>query len=189
MSTATRRQRLVHRQVRRRRSGGCPSCRRAPARTPGRARCRHPRRVWCWSMCRSPSRVTVRSIRRVAGEQLQHVVEEADAGRDRRPARAVEAEADRDVGLGGLARNARGTHGLSPSASGRRGLRRRLLATRVPGRHSCRTCARGSRGRPADVAAEGFGPRTSARRPTRLVIGRMSPTCEAPMAGSSTDDT
>ena len=39
----------------------------------------------------------------VAGYQLQHVVEEAQAGGDGRLARAVEVEFDRDVGLPGLA--------------------------------------------------------------------------------------
>ena len=39
----------------------------------------------------------------VAGEQVEHVVEEADAGAARAGAAAVEAEGERDVGLARLA--------------------------------------------------------------------------------------
>ena len=46
----------------------------------------------------------------VAGDLLEHVVEEADAGRDLGTAGAVEVDADRDVGLLGLALHVRATH-------------------------------------------------------------------------------
>ena len=71
----------------------------------------------------------------VAREKLQHMVEEADAGLDLGRTCAIEGEADRDVGLGRLARNARGAHGIvsvpQQPPSGCAG----LLATPVPGRH------------------------------------------------------
>ena len=47
----------------------------------------------------------------MAREQLEHVVEEADAGRDLGLAGAVEGQAHGDVGLGGAAADARGAHG------------------------------------------------------------------------------
>ena len=79
--------RAPRRAARRRgRSGRSPSCRRAPAAAPRRGRCPRPRRVWWASTCRSPLHRTSRSKRRVGGERRQHVVEEADPGRDLRPA-------------------------------------------------------------------------------------------------------
>ena len=47
----------------------------------------------------------------MAREKLQHVVEEADAGRDRGLAGAVERKAHGHVGLGGAAADARGRMG------------------------------------------------------------------------------
>src|SRR5205085_3939768 len=47
---------------------------------------------------------------RVARQQVEHVIEEADAGRNRRAAGAVEVDLDRDVGLLGLALYRRGAH-------------------------------------------------------------------------------
>ena len=48
----------------------------------------------------------------MAGEQVQHVVEEANAGRDRGRARAVEVDGHLDVGFLGLALDGRGAHGV-----------------------------------------------------------------------------
>jgi hypothetical protein len=48
----------------------------------------------------------------VAREQVEHVVVEADAGRARAGAGAVEPEGERDVGLGGLSRDLRGAGNL-----------------------------------------------------------------------------
>ena len=47
----------------------------------------------------------------VPREQLQHVVEEADAGRDLGLAGSVEMDRHGDIGLGGAAADARGAHG------------------------------------------------------------------------------
>ena len=52
----------------------------------------------------------------VARELLQHVVEEADAGRDLGLARAVEGDGDDDVGLLGLPRDLCCAHGGFPGA-------------------------------------------------------------------------
>ena len=48
---------------------------------------------------------------RMARQQVEHVVEEADAGRDRRRAGAVEIDLDLDVGLLGLALDRALAHG------------------------------------------------------------------------------
>ena len=49
----------------------------------------------------------------VAGDLLQHVVEEADAGGDFSRAGAVEVDGDRNVGFLGLARDRGAAHGGS----------------------------------------------------------------------------
>ena len=51
--------------------------------------------------------------KRVACELVEHVVEEADAGRDRTLARAIEGDGDGDRRFLGLARDGRGAHGAS----------------------------------------------------------------------------
>src|SRR6185369_6328556 len=51
----------------------------------------------------------------VAGELLQHVIQETDAGRDFRPAGAVEIDGNRDLGLLGLARHRSLPHRPNPS--------------------------------------------------------------------------
>ena len=48
---------------------------------------------------------------RMAGEEVEHMVEEADAGRDLGLAGAVESERHGDIGLVGAAADARGAHG------------------------------------------------------------------------------
>ena len=47
--------------------------------------------------------------RRMFGQEREHVVEEAHAGRDFRHARAVQFQFELDVGLGGFALNAGGS--------------------------------------------------------------------------------
>ena len=49
---------------------------------------------------------------RVARELLEHMIEEADAGRDLIGAGAVEVDLDRDVGFARLAVDRGGAHGL-----------------------------------------------------------------------------
>ena len=49
----------------------------------------------------------------MARELVEHVVEEADAGRDVRLAGAVEVDGDVDRGLVGFARNGAFAHGLA----------------------------------------------------------------------------
>jgi hypothetical protein len=46
-------------------------------------------------------------------QQIEHVIEEADAGRNRRAAAAVEIDLDLDVGVLGLALHGRFAHGKS----------------------------------------------------------------------------
>ena len=65
---------------RRGRSGRSRRGRRAPGRAPGRARCRCPRPCGGRRSRRSPVTATSRSSAAVAGQQVEHVVEEADAG-------------------------------------------------------------------------------------------------------------
>ena len=48
--------------------------------------------VWCWSTSRSPVGLQLQIEAAVLGEQLQHVVEEADAGRDLVAAAAFDLE-------------------------------------------------------------------------------------------------
>ena len=68
-------------------------------------------------MCRSPLAFERDVDQRMAGELLQHVVEEADAGRDVVGAGAVEIDGGRDLGLLGLARDGRlPLHEISPPA-------------------------------------------------------------------------
>ena len=75
------------------RSGRCRRGRRAPRRAPGRARCRCPRRCGARRSRRSPVDGDVEVEAAVAGEQVEHVVEEADAGRARARARGRRARA------------------------------------------------------------------------------------------------
>ena len=73
-------------------------------------------------MWRSPWARTVRSKHCVAGERGQHVVEEADAGRDIGRARAIEPEAQGDIGFRGGAGEIRGAgHPLALAGNGGRG--------------------------------------------------------------------
>ncbi len=82
---------------------------------------------------RSPVAFTARSNSAVAGERGQHVVEEADAGRDLGAAGSVEIERQLDRGLGGRAVDRRGAgHGRRTSSR----LRTRK-ATRRPMRAAC----------------------------------------------------
>ena len=53
----------------------------------------------------------------VAGDLVQHVVEEADAGLDPALAGAVEVDGDRDVGFLGFARDGGAAHGIVSLAS------------------------------------------------------------------------
>ena len=57
--------------------------------------------VWCEPVSRSPFRPDAQPETAVAAEQLEHMVEEADAGWDVDLA-AVEIEIDRDLGLARL---------------------------------------------------------------------------------------
>ena len=66
---------------------------------------------------------------RVPRQQVEHVVEEADAGRNGRTPGAVEIDFDLDVGFLGLALHGRFAHGICPSVarllSGVAGIRHR----------------------------------------------------------------
>ena len=57
--------------------------------------------VWWAPVSRSPLASTLQAEPAVAGEQVEHVVEEADAGRGARLP-PVEVERELDLGLGGL---------------------------------------------------------------------------------------
>ena len=59
--------------------------------------------VWCWSTSRSPLQLELEIEAAVAREQLEHVIEEANARRDLVLARAVDGERQRDLRLGGVA--------------------------------------------------------------------------------------
>ena len=119
----------------RRRTGGCPACRRAPRAAPGRARSRCPRR--CGGRrcgCRRRS-ATVRSTSECRANEIEHVVVEADAGRDVVAAGAVEVDLDEDLGLAGLPLDACGpgscrAPSISLSTSVRASLERRHLVGR-----------------------------------------------------------
>ncbi len=76
------------------RSAGCPACRRSPARRPGPARCRHPPRCGGRRYA-GPRCLHVEVEQGVAGQRGQHMVEEAHAGGQLRPAGAVQLEAER----------------------------------------------------------------------------------------------
>ena len=67
---------------------------------------------------------------RMPGELLQHMVEKADAGRDFGEARAVEIDADRDLGFLGLARDGAFAHEL-PGSAAVRGFLNRFQGNRV----------------------------------------------------------
>ena len=56
--------------------------------------------MWCWSTSRSPVGLDLQVERAVAREQLEHVIEEPDAGADLVPALALEAERQRDLRFG-----------------------------------------------------------------------------------------
>ena len=80
------------------RSGRCRRGRRAPGRAPGRCRSRRPRP--CGGRRCEGRRAPHGQIEAaVAGEQVEHVVEEPDAGVALAGAVAVERQADADVGL------------------------------------------------------------------------------------------
>ena len=66
--------------------------------------------VWCWSTCGSPVTFDGEVEQRVAGEEFEHMVEKADAGRDLGLAGAIEGD----------------RHGESVSA-----VRRLTLASRI----------------------------------------------------------
>ena len=70
-------------------------------------------------MCRSPLALTRDVDARVARQQVEHVVEEADAGRDRRRAGAVEIDRDLDVGFLGGPLHGRLAHLSSPARAAR----------------------------------------------------------------------
>src|SRR5215203_6156242 len=53
----------------------------------------------------------------VAGEQFQHVIEEADAGAHRIPALALEADRQRDLRFGGASIDYRTAHRISSIAA------------------------------------------------------------------------
>ena len=57
--------------------------------------------VWWAPVCRSPVARDVEIEAAVAREQVEHVVEEADAGRRAAGAGAVERQRDADLGLPG----------------------------------------------------------------------------------------
>ena len=84
------------------RSGRCRAARRAPDRAPGRARGRSPRPCGDRRLEVAPA-FEDQLEPGMPGERAEHVIEEADAGRDLRPAAAVEAEVDLDRRLQGLA--------------------------------------------------------------------------------------
>ena len=86
----------------RRRSGGCRPCRPALGPAPCRSRCRRPRRCGARRRAGRPGRHRSGRTGR-AGQQRQHVVEEADAGATCDLAGAVEVEGQVDLGFGGLA--------------------------------------------------------------------------------------
>src|ERR1700710_308276 len=71
---------------------------------------------------------------RMAGEQVKHMVEEADAGRDLGHARAVEVHGHLDVGFLGFALNRRRAH-----EKGSPRLRKRALLT---GSYRLRYCGK-----------------------------------------------
>ena len=131
------------------RSGGSRRGRRAPRRAPGRARCRRPRP--CGGR-RSRGRRSPRPQPEpaVAAEQLEHVVEEADAGR-RRDLAAVEVELERDLGLARLA--------LDPFAV----RARRVIASPSPVADSPWTGKPSARGDRGDVGRQ-FVPPPPSRR-------------------------
>ncbi len=59
--------------------------------------------VWWAPVCRSPVARTVEVETAVAGEQVEHVIEEPDPGVPRARAVSVERQADADLGLAGPA--------------------------------------------------------------------------------------
>ena len=72
--------------------------------------------VWCWSTSRSPSARSAEIEAAVAGEELEHVVEEPDAGPDVVSALAVERQLDGDRRLRRLPFNHAAPHRTSSSA-------------------------------------------------------------------------
>jgi hypothetical protein len=69
--------------------------------------------VWWPSMCRSPWAVDLEVDQAVAGDLVEHVVEEADAGRELGAAAAVQVEGDADLGFLGVAAEVGGAvHGV-----------------------------------------------------------------------------
>ena len=74
--------------------------------------------VWWPSMCRSPLHAKRQIDQAVAGELLQHVVEEADAGGDVVAAGAVEIDFRRHLGFVGPPLHGRPAHHRSLLPSG-----------------------------------------------------------------------
>ena len=96
-----------------RRSARRRACRRAPGASAWPSAMPTSSTVWWSSMCRSPSARMVDVDQRMARELIEHMVEEADAGRNVRLARTVEVDGDLDRGLVGLARNGALAHDLA----------------------------------------------------------------------------
>ena len=115
--------------------------------------------VWWPSMCRSPLALDVEVDQAVARDLVEHVVEEADAGRELRGAAAVEVDADADLRFLGVAADVGGARrsadrlrggGGGHAQAGARG--RRASAYFPP---ACRPSGAGSR-RAAGAAPETF---------------------------------
>ena len=102
--------------------------------------------VWCEPVCRSPVDLDVEVQPPVAREQVEHVVEEADAGAARAGARAVEAERQADVGLAGRAGDLGGAGHARPSILGLHGggVRREALGVGDRRRRAPASCAAAS---------------------------------------------
>ena len=110
--------------------------------------------VWWAPVCRSPLRRDGQLQAAVAGQQVEHVVKEADPGVALALAEAVQGELDLDVGLGGLAVDLGG----------------RLIATH------CRECGppstRRARSKPS-ARASGAAARASADAPSPIRTSLM----------------
>ena len=65
------------------RSARCRACRRAPRAAPAPSASAQSSTVWCSSISRSPCARELKREAAVPGDLLEHVIEEADAGRDR----------------------------------------------------------------------------------------------------------
>ena len=159
------------------RSGGSRAGRRAPRRAPGRARCRCPRPCGARRSRGRPGPCTVEAEPAVAREQVEHVVEEADAGARSRPARLPSrSRRDLHVGLAGLPAQLCGAaHRVRDSGGSGRTSTRRARRSPRPRRP----------GTPARASAAAAGPtRTSLMR--RRKCATLSPDAKraAPSVGS-----